>query len=106
MEKRNGQKKEIESLYVNGKTIKDDEKVLQEIHKYFKKVYVKECTNVHVDNYFKDLIISTLTDEEASKCEGLLFKVKRNVKTHCNVWGITKPLEVMVLVLSSTRFFG
>ena len=72
LEKRNGKKKEINCVKKGDKLIKQGQKILNEIHRYFKHVYSKEddCSFSNFKKYVDDSGIKFLTEEEAITCEG------------------------------------
>ena len=74
LEKRNGKKKEINSVKIGSKFVEQGEKILHEIHSFYKHLYAEgNSSSLHdLDTYFKDLNLKFLNEEEAYSCEGLL----------------------------------
>ena len=74
LEKRNGVKKELDSVKKERGVILDREKILEEIYKYYKELYSRKknpCSS-EIDIYLDGVEFNTLSEEDASSCEGLL----------------------------------
>lgn len=74
LEKRRGQKKEIDSLEVNGKIQKDN--ILKHIHSYYTNLYSIDDHQYSSHDVFTNIDIHSLCEEEADSCEGLLTEAE------------------------------
>ena len=73
LEKTKGKKKEIDCIEINGNIIKDDDKVLTQIHDFYSKLYEKECMiSSEFKDYLANLNFNVLSEDEANVCEGKL----------------------------------
>ena len=106
LEKRNGKKKEINSVKIGSKFVEQGEKILHEIHSFYKHLYAEgNSSSLHdFDTYFKDLDLKFLNEEEADSCEGLL--TEKECFEALQSMGKNNHLGAMGSVLSSIHVFG
>ena len=72
LEKTKGKKKEIDCVDINGKTVTDDVKILNEIYDFYRKLYKKDDVNLDFKDYISNLEFNVLSEEDANLCEGKL----------------------------------
>ena len=81
-----GKKKEIDCLDINGKIIKDDEKILTKIYEFYSKLYEKDDVKSDFKGYIGNLQFNVLSEEDANICEGKL--------TECECWLALKSMNL------------
>ena len=73
LEKRNGIKKEIDCIEKSGKKFVKQEKILFEIYNYYKDLYSTKGNTEkeeYIDNFVRNVQLTTLKENEALSCEG------------------------------------
>ena len=75
LEKRNYENKVITELKINGESVYDQTKILEEERQFFERLYTKKTTNC-IGNDFFPTEDSKLSDEEKNKCEGILTETE------------------------------
>ena len=73
LEKQKAESKMISKLIINGKTINDQNEILDEQRQYYKKkLYEKRNYSESTYNFFQNHELPQLKEQEKQKCEGLL----------------------------------
>ena len=74
LEEAKGKKKEIDCIDINGKIIKDNEKILTKIYEFYSKLYEKDDDKSDFKDYMYigNLQFNVLSEEDANICEGKL----------------------------------
>ena len=76
LERSKGKKKEIDCLEINGKIIKDEQKILSGINHFYSNLYnehgMSDLDTSKYKEYLSDIKLNILTEDDANICEGLI----------------------------------